>query len=113
GKGGLTTAEFESRASFSVGKATFSLCTNNVLLREARFQVQVAILDHGIPSLGFAFEETIRINVWRNRVEALGLRIGPWLRAFKEAAAPGDADETTIAVEWHAPQRGAAYAPAR
>jgi ribonuclease Z len=66
--------------------------------------VQAAILDHGIASLGFALEETVRINVWRNRVEALGLKIGPWLRDLKEAAARGDAEETLVAVEWREPQ---------
>jgi ribonuclease Z len=101
--GGLTTVEFQSRSGFGRGQSTSSLCSSNVLLREPRFQVQAALLDHGIPSLGFALEETVRINVWRNRVEALGLSIGPWLRGLKEAAARGDADETLVAVEWREP----------
>ena len=66
--------------------------------------MQAAILDHGIASLGFALEEMAQINVWRNRVEALGLKIGPWLHDLKEAAARGDAEETLVAVEWREPQ---------
>jgi ribonuclease Z len=85
-------------------------CSGNVLLREPRFEVQAAILDHGIPSLGFALEETVQINVWRNKVEALGLSIGPWLRNLKEAAARGDADENLIAVERHEPGSAAPMA---
>jgi ribonuclease Z len=103
-QGGLTTVEFQSRDGFSRGASTIRLCSGNVLLREPRFQVQAAMLDHGIASLAFALEETVRINVWRNRVEALGLRIGPWLRDLKEAAARGDAEETLMAVEWREPQ---------
>ena len=101
--GGLTTVEFQSRNGFSRGQSSSRLCSSNVLLLEPRFQVRTAILDHGIPSLGFALEETVRINVWRNRVEALGLKIGPWLRGLKEAAARGDADETPVTVEWCEP----------
>jgi len=49
----------------------------------------------------------VQINVWRNRIEALGLRIGPWLRGLKEAAARGDADDTPIEVEWREPRPAA------
>jgi ribonuclease Z len=45
---------------------------------------EAAILDHGEVVLAFALEERAQINVWRNKVEAMGLSIGPWLRAFKE-----------------------------
>jgi ribonuclease Z len=105
--GRLTTVEFQGRNGFSRGESSFRLCSSNVLLREPRFQVQAAILDHGIPSLGFALEETVQINVWRNKVEALGLRVGPWLRGLKEAAARGDADDTAVAVEWREPRAAA------
>src|SRR5262249_48445692 len=39
-------------------------------------------------------------NVWRNNVEAMGLSIGPWLRAFKEATLRGAPDDTQIEVAW-------------
>jgi hypothetical protein len=45
----------------------------------------ISTLDHGEAVLAFALEERAHINVWRNKVEAMGLSIGPWLRAFKQA----------------------------
>jgi len=35
-----------------------------------------------------------------NKVEAMGLAIGPWLRAFKEATIRGAPDDTLIEVAW-------------
>jgi len=78
-------------------------CGDNILLREPRFQMRTAVLDHGIPVLAFALEETVAINVWRNEVEALGLKIEPWLRVLKEKAARGDADDPLIEVQWLKP----------
>ena len=103
----LRMAEFQSRSGFSRGSSISRPCIGGVLLREPRFQVKAAILDHGIPSLGFALEETVHVNIWRNKVEALGLKVGPWLRTLKEAAARGDADETLVAVEWRDPHPAA------
>ncbi len=107
----LTTAEFESWSGFSPCRPICRECRNNILLQEPRFRIQAAVLDHGIPSLAFALEETMRINVWRNKVEDIGLKIGPWLRELKEAVARGDPDETMISVEWREPN--AAAPPAR
>nr|PZN85879.1 MAG: ribonuclease Z [Pseudomonadota bacterium] len=99
----LTTTEFESWKGFAPGDKTFRESPNNILLQEPRFRVQAAVLDHGIPSLAFALEETIRINVWRNKVEDMGLKTGPWLRELKEAVARGDPADTLIEVEWREP----------
>jgi ribonuclease Z len=50
--------------------------------------------------LAFALEERAHINVWRNKVEAMGLLVGPWLRAFKEALLNARPDGTLIEVAW-------------
>ena len=63
-------------------------------------QVRATMLDHGLPVLAFALEERAQINIWRNKVEAMGLAVGPWLRAFKEATLRGIDDATPIPVAW-------------
>jgi ribonuclease Z len=63
-------------------------------------QIRATFLDHGEAVLAFALEERAHINVWRNKVEAVGLAIGPWLRAFKEATIRGAPDDTLIEVAW-------------
>jgi hypothetical protein len=34
-------------------------------------------------------QERARINIWRSRVETMGLVVGPWLNTFKEAILSG------------------------
>lgn len=55
------------------------------LLSETSLQVQTAILDHGIPCLGFRLEEAFHINIVAEALQALGLDTGPWLQDFKQA----------------------------
>jgi ribonuclease Z len=70
------------------------------------------MLDHGEAVLGFALEERAHVNVWRDKVEAMGLSIGPWLRAFKDAILRGAPDETLIEVVWRDRHSdGTAYLP--
>lgn len=63
------------------------------LFDEPNLRASAVLLDHGIPCLGFALEEKLRVNVRKNRLIELGLQKGPWLRALKElmlAGAPED-----------------------
>lgn len=61
-------------------------------------RLRAALLDHGTPSLGFALEEAVHLNVWRSRLEERGLPTGPWLAALKDAVARGLPDEHPIPV---------------
>lgn len=67
-----------------------------VLLDEPAFRVRAAFLDHGTACLGFAIEEKVHVNVWKNRLAELGLAVGPWLKELKDAVAHGLADETPV-----------------
>ncbi len=55
------------------------------LLNEPSLQVHTAILDHGIPSLGFSLQENFHINIIKEELQALDLNTGPWLQDFKKA----------------------------
>ena len=55
------------------------------LLDETSLQVHTAILDHGIPSLGFSLKENFHINIIKEQLQALSLATGPWIQNFKRA----------------------------
>lgn len=76
------------------------LRAGDIVLDDDRFRVRAAFLDHDIPCLAFALEEAVHVNVWKNRLAALGLPTGPWLRAVKRAVVAGAADDTPIDVQW-------------
>lgn len=71
-----------------------------VLVDEPAFRVRGAVLDHGIPCLGFAVEEKGHVNLWKNRLEELGLPVGPWLRDLKQAVLRHQPDDTPIRAWW-------------
>jgi ribonuclease Z len=69
---------------------------DGVLLDEPAFRVRAAFLDHGTPCLGFAVEEKVHVNIWKNRLAALGLAVGPWLQELKGLVARGAQNDTPV-----------------
>ena len=57
-------------------------------------------LNLALKASGLRKRQRAHINVWRNKVEAMGLSIGPWLRACKQATLRGAPDDTLIEVAW-------------
>ncbi|MFP4533995.1 MAG: ribonuclease Z [Desulfobacterales bacterium] len=69
-----------------------------VLYQDAGHKVTAAILDHGLPCLGFSLEEHFRINIRKDALNRLGLQAGPWLYALKQAIYNQEAPDTPISV---------------
>lgn len=96
----LRTLEFHCRAGFRPQNERIRELASDRLLAERGFSVRAVALDHQIPCLAFALEERAHVNIWKNRIEALGLRVGPWLRHLKEAILRDDPDDTIVRAEW-------------
>lgn len=59
---------------------------NGILLDEPGFKVRTTLLDHqGTTVLAFALEPDKQINVRKDRLQAFGLKPGPWLGELKQA----------------------------
>lgn len=104
--GSETTAEFSGRRWFKRSESMTKKRDDGVILEEVGLRVRATTLDHGVDVLAFALEERAQINVWRNKVEAMGLSVGPWLRGFKQAILRGGSDEDPIDVTWADGQMG-------
>jgi ribonuclease Z len=75
--------------------------TDDVLLADDQFRVRARPMDHhGIASLAFLFEEGMHINVWKNRLDELGLPTGPWLTELKRSVRAGAPDDQPVRVQW-------------
>lgn len=72
-----------------------------VLLEEEAFCVRAAFLDHRTACLAFAVEERDQVNVLPERLAALGLGVGPWLKELKRAVLAGAPDDTAIRARWN------------
>ncbi len=73
---------------------------DGVIWDEPQFCVRVVHLDHRIPCLAFALEETVHLNVDKVALEALGLPVGPWLVDLKRAVRAGAPNDHPIRVAW-------------
>lgn len=67
-----------------------------ILHEEENLLVRTAHLDHGISSLAFCLEEKRHVNIMKNRLDELGLAVGPWLKELKAAILRGDPDDRLI-----------------
>lgn len=94
--GTLRRAAFNSRERFRRRDLPATPLVDGLLHDEAAFRVRCAVLDHKTPCLAFAIEESMHVNVWRNRVVDLGLEPGPWLRDVKHAVMAGSPDDTMV-----------------
>jgi ribonuclease Z len=99
--GVLKRARFRCRTRFTREDLEDQAITGGVVLDEEDFFVRAVQLDHEIPSLAFALEEKLHLNVWKNRLVELGLPTGPWLRALKQRVRRGEPDATPITISWH------------
>ncbi len=99
--GQLQCAQFRSRARFEREVLPGKEAPAGLLLDCASFRVRTIPLEHhAIPSLAFAFEEHTHLNVWKNRLDELGLPTGPWLTELKEQVRAGAPENTPIKVHW-------------
>ena len=100
GGGPLQAASFSCRERFARTplKPLKALSEDPVVLDEPALQVRASLLEHDIPCLAYALEEKKHIHVDKVRLEAMGLRIGPWIRLMKEAIMNDRPDRTRIRV---------------
>lgn len=89
----MRTARFRLKGGFAKEEVGSERITGGVIYGDPSFAVTAAILEHRTPCLAFALEESAHVNVWKTRLAALGLPVGPWLRELKRAVIenrPGD-----------------------
>ena len=101
GEPASTIADSAAAASDALGSSLTRYQGTDVLLDEPLFRVRAAIVDHEMPVLAFAIEEKAQVRVAADRIAAMGVTTGPWLRTLKQAVLAGAPDDTAIAVEWN------------
>lgn len=71
---------------------------NGILEEEAQLKVYATLLDHLIPSLGFALQERFHINVHKDRLAIMGLPVGGWIKEMKAALWRGENDDFHVSI---------------
>lgn len=92
--------QFRCKTGFQPEECSAPRINGGILLEEASFRVKTEEVDHAIPCLAFALEEKHHINVWKTRLDEMGLPTGPWLKELKAAFRRGDPDDMPFRVWW-------------
>ena len=98
--GGGQRALFSSRRRFARETSPSFERVDDVVHNEATFRVRGRFVDHDIPCVAYVIEEKARVNVAKDRLAALGVSTGAWLRELKHAVLTGAPDEAPIQVRW-------------
>jgi ribonuclease Z len=93
-------AHFSSRTGFARESGMPFEYAGDVLHDEALFRVRGRFVDHEMPCLAFALEEKARPRVAKDRLAALGVSAGPWLRELKLAILSAAPAHTPIQLRW-------------
>ncbi len=93
-------ASFSCPDSFRRADLPGVALVDGVLIDDPAFRVRSVRLDHRIPCLAFALEESMHLNVDKVRLDELGLPVGPWLMDVKRAIRTGEPDDRPIRVAW-------------
>jgi len=93
-------AQFSSRSQFRREATSAFEVVDDVLHEETTFRVRGRFVDHDVPCLAYAIEEKAQVKVGKDRIAALGLATGSWLRELKHAVLTGAPSETPINVQW-------------
>jgi ribonuclease Z len=86
----IHTVRFELREAFEERHDEGARQYDRIIWDEAGYTVEVVVLEHGTPSLGYIVREKPRCNIDTARLSALGLRPGPWLKQLKDSSSRPD-----------------------
>jgi ribonuclease Z len=93
-------ADFCSRSGFCGAPAPAPARAGDVVLDEPLFRVRATFVDHATPCLAWLMEEKARPRVAKDRLAALGVSTGAWLRELKQAVLADAPPSTPIRLQW-------------
>ena len=94
----LVTKAYHCQDGFSATGIPRKRPFEGILVDDSSYQVSAVVLDHRIPCLGLSIKERFHVNIVKEALEELGLEVGPWLKAFKEALFAGEDPDSEVDV---------------
>ncbi len=83
----LTTTRFELREAFAVARMEETRVRAAVIVDEPNYTIEALTMDHRTPTIAYVVREKPRRNFEPERIAALGLKPGPWMKRVKDETA--------------------------
>jgi ribonuclease Z len=90
---------FRAATGFAAESHGEGECSDGVAWPAENWRLRTVELDHAIPCLAFALEESQRLNVNPSALAGMGLEAGPWLSELKTLVRRGAAPETPVSAQ--------------
>jgi len=97
---------FNCRTGFKPSTPPYVENIDKILHQEPALIVSTVILDHQIPCLSFNLQEQFHINILKNKLEELCIKVGPWIKAFKKLLYDGADPSAEVLVPSSLPHQG-------
>jgi ribonuclease Z len=98
--GACRHARFSSATGFAREDAAPLRIVGDLLHEDSLVRVRARLVDHGMPCLAYLVEEKAQLRVAKNRLAALGVSSGAWLRDLKAAVRSGAPGSTPLQLRW-------------
>ncbi|MFC1838667.1 ribonuclease Z [Thermodesulfobacteriota bacterium] len=96
----LLTRKYICRKEFSYNGTESEKLSSGIIHKDPRFQVKGILLDHRTPCIGLSLNENFSVNINKEKLEKLGLDVGPWITRFKRAVYENSPDDLEFTVTW-------------
>jgi ribonuclease Z len=90
------TSQFHCLRGFKAERVTECRFGGQIIHDEEGLLVRGVHLDHKIASMAYSLEEKRHVNIMKNRLDEMGLAVGPWLAKLKKAILRGEPDDTPV-----------------
>lgn len=90
--GTIITSKTLASTGFQVTEEKISPKGGNIIIQQPRYTVEIIILKHNTPCLGFVIKESVHVNIRGEMLSKKGYLAGPWIGRLKELILTGMVD---------------------
>jgi len=98
----ILTKVYNCKEKFAGHESETEKSFSGILLKEPSFSIGAELLDHRIPCLSLSLQETLHVNIVKEKLKELGIPVGPWINNFKRAIHEKAPLENEVTVSWGA-----------
>lgn len=94
------TKTYSCRSGFINNEPVLRTPFSGILIKTPAFFIEAVLLDHRVPCMAISLVENFYVNIIKEGLKTLGLKIGPWINEFKMALYENRDPHQPFSVSW-------------